>query len=33
MSYCKHQGLTAGVKYEFNAFMEERDKPQLLMAL
>jgi len=26
MSYCKHQGLTTGVKYEFNSFMEEESK-------
>jgi len=32
MSYCKHQGLTTGVKYEFDSFMEERDKPKLSVA-
>jgi len=32
ISYYKHQGLTTGVKYKFNAFMEERDKPKLSAA-
>ena len=33
ISYCKRQGLTVGVKYEFNTFMEEREKePNLLAA-
>jgi len=33
ISYCKHQGLTTGVKYGFNVFMEEREKSNLLAAL
>jgi len=32
ISYCKRQGLTIGVKYEFNSLMEERERPNLLAA-
>jgi len=32
ISYCKHQGLTIGVKYEFNTFIEREREPNLSAA-
>jgi len=32
-SYCKRQGLTIVVKYEFNAFMEERERAQFVSSI